>query len=533
MKTIKPIYFSTLLIAILSGCSSAKGPVLVSTDAANIDKTVLKTTPLNENALNRWSHLDLVKDTVPGMSVDKAYSEFLKGKKLNPIIVAVIDSGLDIDHKDLKGHIWVNKKEIPGNKIDDDKNGYVDDVNGWNFLGESTNENLELTRIVKKGDDGSIFYKNCKAELDEKLSKLEKQKPQVDMISNADKEVRAYLKKEVYTITDIKSITSTKESMMQSKGIMTQIATQGGVGFQDEIKSYIDYVYDNLNYNLNVNYDGRKVIGDNPENINDKFYGNANVKGPDVEDALHGTHVAGIIAQNRGNKLGGDGIASNAIIMPIRTVPNGDENDKDVALAIRYAVDNGAKIINASFGKDYSPHSEWVQEAIKYAESKDVLIFHAAGNDGKDLDSNPNFPTDEINGKEIADNLVTVGSLNPELGSNLVSDFSNYGLNNVDVFAPGLKIYATVPNNKYKMEQGTSMASPNAAGVAALVRSCFPKLTASQVKHIIMDSGTPILYEVVLGESKAVKKSFKNASKSGKMVNAYNALLMAEKMSKK
>ena len=532
MKSVKAILLSSVVVVVLSGCNATMAPIL-STNAANIDKTLLKTTPLKEADLQRWSHLDLAKDTVPGMSVDKAYAEILKNKKGTKVIIAVIDSGLDIDHEDLKGKIWINTKEIAGNKIDDDKNGFVDDVHGWNFLGDATNENLELTRIVKKGGDGSVEYKNAKAELDDKLAGMMKQKPQVDMIFNADKAVREHLKKEKYTLADLKAITTADAGLTQSKTIMTSIATQAGEGFQEEIKSYIDYVYDQVNYNLNVNFDGRKVVGDNPNDMKDTKYGNGNVKGTNVEKALHGTHVAGIIAQVKNNKKGGDGIVANNIqIMAVRAVPNGDEYDKDIALAIRYAVDNGAKVINGSFGKDYSPNKEWVFEAIKYAASKDVLIVHAAGNDAKDIDTAPNFPTDEINGTEIADNLLTIGALNFECGANMVASFSNFGIKNVDVFAPGVKIYATVPNNKYLYEQGTSMASPNAAGVAALVRSYYPNLTATQVKHILMDSGTAISSEVVLGENKE-KKSFSTASKSGKIVNAYNALLMAAAMSKK
>ncbi len=530
MKLLKPLFVSALIAVAFSSCNTAMAPVL-STNAANIDKTPLKTTPLKEADLKRWSDLDLVADTVPGMSVDKAY-KFLKGKKSTPIIVGIVDSGLDIDHEDLKGKIWTNKKEIAGNNIDDDKNGYVDDIHGWNFLGDATNENLELTRIVKKGDDGSEGYKIAKAELDKQVADLMKQKPQVDMIVAADKGVKEYLKKQVYTIDDLKKIVTTDATLNKNKMIMTSIATQAGAGFQDEIKGYSKQVYDQLNFNLNVNFNGRKT-NDNPDTMDSKFYGNGNVKGPDVEDALHGTHVSGIIAQIRGNNIGGDGVvASNVQILPVRAVPNGDEYDKDIALAIRYAVDNGAKVINGSFGKDYSPHKEWVWDAIKYAESKDVLIVHAAGNDSKDIDTEPNFPTDENNGVEISDNLLTIGALNYEYGSKLVASFSNFGVKNVDVFAPGVKIYATVPNNKYVYEQGTSMASPNAAGVAALVRSYYPKLSASQVKHILMDSGTPISTNVNVGEANEAKP-FSSISKSGKIVNAYNALLMADQMSKK
>jgi subtilisin family serine protease len=531
MKSIKPLFISAIIAIALSSCSPKLAPI-VATNPANIDKTPIKTTPLKEEDLKRWSDLDLVKDTVPGMSVDKAYAEFLKGKKGSSIIVGIVDSGLDIDHEDLKGKIWINKKEIAGNNKDDDGNGYVDDVNGWNFLGEGTNEQLELTRIVKKGDDGSATYKAAKTALDKKLAAITPQKAQVDAISKADKTIRKFLEKEVYTLDDLKKITSSDAEVNKSKQIMTSIATQAGPTFQDEIKSYVDYVYEQVNYNLNVSFDGRKT-GDNPDNMDSKFYGNGNVKGPNVEDALHGTHVAGIIAQIRGNNKGGDGVvADNVEIMAVRAVPNGDEYDKDIALAIRYAVDNGAKVINGSFGKDFSPHKEWVWEAIKYAESKDVLIVFAAGNDAKDVDANPSFPTDQNNGKQIAKNVLTIGALNFEYGSKLAADFSNYGQKNVDIFAPGVKIWATVPNNKYLYENGTSMASPNAAGVATLVRSYYPKLSAAQVKQIIMESGTPISTNIEIGE-KGDMVAFPTTCVSGKIVNAYNALVMAEAMSKK
>lgn len=532
MKLIKPIFVSAFAALILSSCNSALAP-MVTTNPANIDKTPLKTTPLKEEDLKRWSHLDLVKDTIPGMSVDRAYTELLKGKKGTKVIVGVIDSGVDIDHEDLKGKIWKNTKEIAGNKKDDDNNGFIDDVNGWNFLGESTDENLELTRIVKKGPSDPN-YTVAKAELDAKLAEMMQYKPQMDMISKADKAIKTHLKKETYTIDDLKKIVTTDAALNQNKMIMLSVATQIGPNFQEDMIGQIDYVYDQINYNLNVNFDGRKVVGDNPDDINDKKYGNGNVKGPDVTDTEHGTHVSGIIAQVRGNGKGGDGVAPiNVEIMAIRAVPNGDEYDKDIALAIRYAVDNGAKVINGSFGKDYSPHKDWVFEAIKYAESKDVLIVHAAGNDGKNIDVEPNFPTDEVNNVEFATNFISIGAIGKEYGANMVADFSNFGSSNVDIYAPGKEIYATVPNNKYKYEQGTSMASPNAAGVAAMIRSYYPNLTAPQVKKILMDSGTPLSsLEVVLGEKKE-KRPFSNASKSGRFVNAYNALLMAEQMSKK
>ena len=533
MKLTNSIYISALVAITLSGCGSTAS--MVSTNATNIDKMPMKVGKIKESDLKRWSHLDLVKDTIPGMSVDKAYAELLKGKKGVKIIVGVVDSGVDIEHEDLKTVIWTNPKEIPGNKIDDDKNGYVDDIHGWNFLGDSGNENLELTRILKKADDGSVAYKEAKADFNKQMEELQGQKQQVDFIFKAKKTVADYLKKENYTLEEVKAIITTNEELGQSKQVMVSIIGQAGPDYNSDLNAFKDQVYDQLNYNLNLEFNGRKTVGDNPDDITDTKYGNNNVTGLIKEQAEHGTHVSGIIAAVRGNNKGGDGIANNAQILVVRAVPNGDEYDKDIALGIRYAVDNGAKVINGSFGKSYSPHKQWVYDAIKYAESKDVLIVHASGNDGHDIDLSEykNYPNDSDDNKtEFANNFLTVGALSTTYGSALVANFSNYGSFNVDVFSPGMEIYATVPNNKYKYEQGTSMASPNVAGVAALVRSYYPNLTAAQVKQIIMDSGTPITTVVSLGESQD-KRPFTNASKSGKIVNAYNALIMAEKISKK
>ncbi|MES2410145.1 MAG: S8 family peptidase [Bacteroidota bacterium] len=490
---------------------------------------VVRKTPLPEQQLQRWSHLDLDKDTIPGMSVDKAY-ELLKSKKGMKVIVAVVDSGVDTNHEDLKSVIWTNKKEIPNNGKDDDKNGFVDDVHGWNFLGESNAENLEMVRILKKGDDGSETYKRALADYTENLKDAKEAKETVDVLLTADKTVAEFLKKDNYTIEELKDMSSVKFELYDSKRIMLSYAAQKGATFHDDLKTYKTAIYDQLDYNLNKDFDGRKIVGDNPEDINDKKYGNNVVYSKDRKDNLHGTHVAGIIAQVRNNNAGGDGVANNVEIMPVRAVPNGDEYDKDIALAIRYAVDNGAKVINGSFGKDYSPHAGWVYDAIKYAASKDVLIVHAAGNDSKNIDTEPNFPSDEVNGAEISDNLITIGALKNEIGEKVVARFSNYGKKNVDVFAPGVKIYATVPGDKYKYLQGTSMASPNAAGVAALIRSYYPNLKAGQVKQILMQSGTPLNFDVKVGENQE-KIPFSEASVSGKIVNAYNALKMAEEMS--
>ena len=506
--------------------------VSFATQAQSASSFVGKKGKLTDEQLKRWSHLDLIKDSIPGMSVDRVYAELLANKKSQKIIVAVLDSGVDVDHEDLKSVVWINKKEIAGNGLDDDKNGYVDDIHGWNFLGDSELENLEMTRIMKNADDGSEMYKSAKVEYEKMLQDNMQGKQQVDFIFKAKQTIADYLKKENYTLEEVQSVESTDATVNRSKQIMMSIIGQAGPNYNNDLNDYKDQVYDMLNYNLNKEFDGRKVLGDNPNDFSNKYYGNNVVYGPDKKGSLHGTHVAGIIAQSRNNNLGGDGVANNVEIMAIRAVPNGDEYDKDIALGIRYAVDNGAKVINGSFGKSYSPQKQWVYDAIKYAESKDVLIVHAAGNDGKDIDVASNFPNDSDDNKtEFASNVLTIGALNYEYGATLLAPFSNYGKFNVDVFAPGMQIYATTPNNSYKYEQGTSMASPNAAGVAALIRSYFPNLKASQVKYILMNSGTVVDSNVEVGGDPKDLRPLSQISTSGKIVNAYNAFKMAEKMS--
>lgn len=525
----KKINISLLSLVVMAGLS-------FSTTA----QTLTKKAKLTATELNRWSHLDLAKDTIPGMSVDKAYAELLKGKKGVTVIVGIVDSGVDIEHDDLKSVVWTNKKEIAGNGIDDDKNGYIDDIHGWNFLGNITKENVEYERIIK---DKSLVdektYLAAKAMNDKKVAEAAQGKSRLEQmlatIAEGDAAVSKQLGKSSYTVEEVNAITSTDPVLQKSKADMQKMLSYGMP--VSELKEAVQKQLDDFNALLNgdnLKTDYRKVVGDNPNDITDIKYGNNVVFGPDKEEARHGTHVAGIVAQVRNNNMGGDGIASNVQILTVRAVPDGDEYDKDIALGIRYAVDNGAKVINGSFGKPFSPQKQWVYDAIKYAEKKDVLIVHAAGNDAKDIDYNDNFPNDSDDKvTEFADNMITVGALNFENGNKLVARFSNIGKINVDVFAPGVKIYATTPKNTYSFLQGTSMAAPNVAGVAALIRSYYPKLTAKQVKHILMDSGVAIESEVIVGGKPADTRPFSALSKSGKIVNAYNALQMAEKMSKK
>ncbi|MDW5289215.1 S8 family peptidase [Formosa sp. PL04] len=536
MNFIKPILFSTILATVLTSCGG--GAKVLSTPIENIDTAPLKVSDLTETEQHTWGHLDLIKDTIPGMSVQKAYTDIIKNKTGKTIIVAVIDSGIDIEHEDLVDVIWTNEKEIPNNGIDDDKNGYIDDIHGWNFLGETYDEQLEYVRLLASGDEANPDYARAQAEYDEEYAKYLNYKTQYDQLLqqliDADEILSTKLNKSDYNLADIESINpGDNEELSRAVAIGKYIL---GLGFVDvnaakkDLKNGAESISERLNFNLNKDFEGRKT-GDNPDDLTDVGYGNGNVM-PVKDSESHGTHVAGIIAAERNNGLGANGVANNVKIMSIRAVPNGDEYDKDIALAIRYAVDNGAQVINGSFGKYYSPHSDWVRDAIAYASKNDVLFINAAGNEGQDLDVKNCFPNDQLdNGPEVGDTFITVGALAPKYGPDMVAGFSNYGKINVDVFSPGAKIYSTVPGSeKYDIKGGTSMAAPAVAGVAALIRSQYPKLTAAQVKQVIMDSGLPIKIKVVTGGDANNVQPFEDLSKSGKMVNTYNALILASKV---
>ena len=535
MKLIKPFLLATFTAAILTSCGG--GSAILSTPVENIDNVPLKVSDLTENEKHTWGHLDVIKDTIPGMSVDKAYEEIIKNKKGATVIVAVIDSGIDIEHEDLNGVLWTNKKEIAGNGKDDDNNGFVDDIHGWNFLGDAYDEQLEFVRTIVKGDESDPQYEAAVAEYDEKYKEALANKERYDqiyqMVESSDEAVVKHLNKEVYTKEDVAAIESDDAAVNQAKGMLQNMY---GNGFDDTdaalkaIKSGVEYYTDQLNANLNKDLKGR-TTGDDPDDLSDVGYGNGNVM-PSEKSESHGTHVAGIIAAERNNGLGANGVANNVQIMSLRAVPNGDEYDKDIALAIRYAVDNGAKVINGSFGKYYSPHSDWVRDAIAYASDNDVLFINAAGNEGADIDKVDVFPNDAVGtGPEVSKTFITVGALEPKYGSGMVAAFSNYGKYNVDVFAPGAKVYSTTPENEYDTKGGTSMAAPAVAGVAALIRSYYPKLTAEQVKKVILDSGLAVKTNVVVGGDPEDVRPFGDLTKSTKMVYAYNALIMASQMS--
>lgn len=517
---------------ILSGC----GPKPVSYSLLDFNTpTVAKTTDLSEAESQSWGHADLILDTIPGMSVNRAYSEIIddKGKT---VIVAVVDSGIDLEHEDLNDVIWTNEDEIPGNGKDDDQNGYVDDVHGYNFLGEAYHEQLEAARIIRLSLGDAKLQARAKSVLDKDAAEAASNKQRYEQIlsavEGADAAVKAYLGSEsAYTPEQVMAVQTDNPELQQHVSVIRQMFNFDDSidGVISQLRDGISYFSDRLNYHFNVAFDGRAPVGDDPYNLNNRDYGNGDPKNR-VLDESHGTHVAGIIAAERNNGIGVNGVADNVKIMAIRAVPDGDEYDKDIALAIRYAVDNGARIINASFGKPFSPNSEWVKEALAYAAKKDVLFVHAAGNDALDLDDpeNENYPTDQVaNGAEFTDNVLTVGSLDSSYGSNMVSSFSNFGATGVDIFAPGGQIYSTMPGSAYEFQGGTSMAAPAVSGIAAMIRSRFPNLTATQVKQIIMSSGIFISTTVVIGGDPENTRTLNQVSRTGRIANLYNAMVLA------
>jgi subtilisin family serine protease len=497
-----------------------------------------------------WFNLDRTTDRVTGVSTEKAY-ELLRNKTSRPVVVAVIDGGIDVKHEDLQGKLWTNPRETAGNGVDDDKNGFVDDVYGWNFIGGKDGRNVneetyELTRqyvALKKRFEGKqkvrrrekadfAQYQKVKDEFETKVAELKKQAEGYLGFAKAYKSAADFLKthlgKDSLTAADVDALRPTDQRVAQAQKIV-QYAFENGIN-EKELTEAEEYFDRSLNYGYNPDFDGRKVVGDDPGNLAEKGYGNNDVTGP---DARHGSHVAGIIAANRSNDTGIKGVADNVQIMAIRAIPNGDERDKDVANAIRYAVDNGAQIINMSFGKDYSPDKEYVDEAVRYAVSKGVLLVHAAGNDSKDIDTENNFPTRKYakGGQETAQ-WLEIGASSWGGNDNFVGNFSNYGKRTVDVFAPGVDVFSTTPGSKYESLSGTSMAAPVTSGVAALLMSYYPQLTAAQVKDIIVKSSVKYADQKVNkpGEDKSETVAFGDLSISGGVVNAYEAVKLAESM---
>lgn len=564
----RSMYITSLVLFFFFGCKSIR-----ESNTLNKEKTT--TAEQSQLDLQTWYQNDYILDNIPGISLDKWYKSNKKKLRNYNIVVAVIDTQIDLNHEDLKGEIWTNSKEIPFNNIDDDHNGYIDDINGWSFTGTKSGgyvvwNRYEYVRIVQEW--GKLFKDKSASEIDTKdLWKFtEYQKAQVrfneknayyrrwfkslnyktNLYPKAKDTLKFFFPKEDYTYKQLDSLykiykINDKEFYQRRDDNDNDLgaligATMSNIKMKqnslkelEDQRTQLDSI---VNKNLNLDYNERLSIGDNP-NILEKGYGNNKISNTiegvrTIQD--HNTMVSGILAANRNNNIGIKGIA-DIKIMPLNISPSGDEHDKDIAMAVRYAVDNGAKIINMSFGKEFSMHKDWVSDAFKYAEEHNVLLVHSAGNDSEDLDKVSHYPNDQnydgIRG--ICSNFINVGSTTKNLGEKFVSDYSNYGKQNVDLFAPGEDIYTTGAGNIYKTDSGTSFSAPMVSGTAAIIWSYYPNLTAKEVKQIIMESGTAYSIDVILPGTEDKKVPFSELSKSGKVLNVYNAMLLAEKVSKK
>ncbi|MDN3689937.1 S8 family peptidase [Cyclobacterium jeungdonense] len=542
--------FWTLLTGICFGIifTSSGGPQLTS------DKDSLKT-PEN------WFLLDPIEDGYLGTGATKAHEQLLQKKSAKrTVVVAVIDSGIDILHEDLKDKIWTNPGEIPENGIDDDGNGYVDDVHGWNFIGGADGSHVdedshELTReyirlkaiyedmaaedVKRRNREEYAYWQRVSENFEESKKEAQMNYNMYSNMLDGFTKMAELVKEEFevadFKLTDLKEMESEEEEVKNALDMLSQLFSMvnlqdpGVNEILDVLGGAVEHFEVQANYAYNTDFNPRDIVGDDPKDYKEKYYGNNDPTGP---DPTHGTHVAGIIAAKRGNDLGIDGIAEHVLIMPVRAVPNGDERDKDVANAIRYAVDNGAHIINMSFGKSYSPGKRYVDKAVKYARRKGVLLIHAAGNSSKEVNPDNNFPNRYYDRRGESDSWLEVGASSAIDTENLPAQFSNFSKKAVDLFAPGVDIYSTVPGSEYDTNSGTSMAAPTVAGVAAMIWAYFPDLKPKEMRQVLINSVYKPTTESVQLPGKDEMVGFDSLSYTGGVVNAYEALKLAASLSK-
>ena len=559
-----PLYYFTCFVFIANIVSCFSQENTISSNLFSIKQ---------DSLLNNWFQKDYLQDGLPGISLDKWYKQNKRIPKTNEIIVAVIDTKIDLKHEDLENQIWINTKEIANNGIDDDSNGFIDDLNGWNFLGYSNGDyikwgNNEFVRIIRKW--AQVFKDKTAAQLSKNELNQFKEYERAQLKFGTETKfyknwlrslqyliqvyplvkdtLKYYFPKEDYTNQQLdslyqkhkindKSFRSRRDDNDKDLGALIdymRVSLGSNQNTLKDIKDQESQLNSIVNECLNLEFNERHFIND------DVFVAKGNneitnttKKEHTIEN--HSTLVSGIIAADRTNDIGIKGVAPHTKIMPLVICSNADEHDNDIAAAIRYAVDNGAKVINMSFGKEFSLYKNRVIDAYKYAEKHDVLLVHAAGNNSFNVDENPYYPSDVDyeNPDEVVDNFITVGSISQKIDSSFVSEFSNYGKKNVDLFAPGDKIYTTTAGNSYAYDSGTSLAAPMVSGTAAMIWSYYPKLTAKEVKQIILESGTAYDIEVLIPAGEGKKAKFSELSKSGKVLNAYNAMQLAEKVSKK
>jgi subtilisin family serine protease len=553
----KPFLVVFLVALTASACATAapQGPAPRSTGVVIYDPPAAPETAPPEQPISvvpdRWWLLDAESDGIHGASVDRAYREVLAARQpRRTIVVAVIDSGIDTEHEDLRDNIWLNPRETRNGR-DDDGDGLVDDLHGWNYIGGADGRHVdhdtyEVTRlfatcivILGRGTPAAALpadrvnaadcpaieedFEGRRREYQEMLAQIRQMDFAVAAITAL---LRQQLGRDSLTVEAVRSLTPVRNDVRQARAAYLELASHGITPAM--ISAELERVEGLIEFAFNPDFDPRPIVGDNYADPTERVYGNADVTGP---DATHGTGVAGIIAAGRDNEIGIDGIASAVQVMTLRAVPNGDERDKDVANAIRYAVDHGAHIINMSFGKAYSPEKAVVDAAVRYADERGVLLIHAAGNDAKDLAAEPNFPNRRYADGGMAVHWIEVGASAWQGIDQLAAPFSNFGAAQVDIFAPGVAILSAAPGNRYEQASGTSFAAPVVSGIAALLMAYYPELTPAQVRQVLLDSAVRFPDQMVVRpgtEDELVR--FGELSVTGGIVNALTAVRMAEEL---
>ncbi len=506
----------------------------------------------------QWHHLDPATDHVMGISTERAYAllrQLGRRPSLHPVLVAVLDGGIDTAHADLRRVLWHNPQEVPGNGQDDEHDGYVDDVYGWNFLGGADGRNVfftqkEETRVYARLRP--YFEGKTLASLptrEHAAFRLYEQAQQRYTRERAKAEAR-YQADSRQLRADEANVTRLRQglglavldsaTLHHPPTMDTALVRLAGLYYPDlrgrlattdslfsRYRAYNQELHRQLDYQYNLAYDPTPLVGDHPADLAERHYGNPRVQaGLHDHGTQHGTHCAGLIGADRTNGLGVQGVADYVRVLSVRAIPEGDERDKDVANAIRYAVDQEAQIISMSFGKYLSPDKAVVDEAIRYAERKGVLLVHAAGNDRLNIDTTPQYPTGRYLDGRVIPNLLTVGASARTNDAQLVASFSNYGRQTVDVFAPGVELVSTWPGNEYRPDSGTSMATPVVAGMAAVLKTYFPQLTPADLKRLLLASAVPCHTRVRRPGSQQLVE-FATLSRTGGVVNLYQAVRLA------
>ncbi len=553
------IPFLSCAFLLVAACNKSK-ETKPQPDRENVKGEILVDQP---QSLGNWFIKDPYLNQLEGVSSEKSQTDFnLKNQK--EIIVAVIDSGVDINHVDLKNKIWNNPGEVGldsqghdkrTNQIDDDQNGFIDDVYGWNFIGSADGKHvsydtLEVTRESLRYDlkiaDGEklteaeikyfeVVNKDYQQQFESAQKNLKELLPIEAIASVAQNILKNKIKLEDFSEISLQKIASTDPEVMQARKDLLDVVAK----FRTVARFFRIFktTQADLDYFLNKQFDARKIVGDDPNDFTQVHYGNNDVMGP---DASHGTHVAGIIAAESGNGIGIDGVAQNVKIMVLKVVPNGDERDKDVALAVRYAVNNGAHVINMSFGKSYSPFKSKIDAEFLKAAEKGILIFHAAGNEASNNDDKAGYPNRNVQDAAVLaqpekiSTWLEVGASTSQNGLGLVASFSDYGQKDVDLFSPGYEINSTIPGDQYAVYSGTSMAAPVAAGVGALLMSNFENMTGAQAKAILLHEVRTypnLLVHLPGSEKLDLPVPFKTLSATGGVIDAYRSIRFAKELS--